>query len=126
MQNLVLIDSAAVSRTFSPLSEQGGTVAYADRTTNETVAGQGEVVLQYSRATPQRPTTRITFRFSDPKETLVDGSLEAVAIPRFIGEFIIPSEGIVKLDRENLLAMVISALSSTTMASYVEDLLPDL
>jgi len=124
MDNLVLTDSAAVSRIFRPLSENAGTVAYADRDTNATVSGQGEVVIQYSRATPQRPTTRIVLRISDPKEELVDGHLKAIAVPRFIGEFIIPSEGIVKLDRENLLALVNSALSSLTMAGYVKDLAP--
>lgn len=126
MDAIVLTDSVPVNRTFNPLSEQGGTVAYADRGTNATVSGQGELVLQYSRATPQRPTTRITIRISDPKEDTVDGHLKAIAIPRFIGEFIIPSEGMLKLDRENLLALVVSALSSATMASYVEDLVPAL
>lgn len=126
MDNLVLIDGEAVSRTFSPLTETGGTVAYVDRTTNATVAGQGEVVVQYSRATPSRPTTRINLRISDPKEELVDGVLKSVAIPRAIVDLIIPSEGIIKLDRTNLRTMLIAALSSTVMEKCIDDLLPPL
>jgi len=124
VDNLTVNDGAAtpVAVTFHPESVSGGNATFRDDR-NGISALMPRIIVQFSPASANRPSNRVSFRVNYPVKKTVDGVEMLDKILRSETNFVLP-DGATTQERKDLLAFHVNALSNALIKSVVEDVLP--
>lgn len=116
---IVLTNDDLSTASHTPVSVSPEYSIFENRD-NATSAGYHSIGLGFSRATPQRKTTRVRVRYAMPIEQTVDGIVRVSHTPRFNGEFILPEE-MTATEKLDLQKRIETLISNAFVQSMVED-----
>lgn len=114
--------STPVEVTFRPESISGGSATFRDARTGVSVL-MPRIIVQFSVATANRPSNRITYRVNYPVKKTVDGVDVLDKVLRSETTFILP-DGATTQNRKDLLAFHVNALNESLLKTVVEDAEP--
>jgi hypothetical protein len=123
VSTITIADNVPTNHVFSPTKVNPEESSFNERTLSQTSAGQETLKLVFSEASASRATHKVRIEMAIPFEQLVDGVYTPYSTPRFIGEFILPSN-LTSAQRLKVGAMVRNALAHATIKSYYETLEP--
>lgn len=123
--NIVINNGTAVAKTFSVVSPQNGNSAAEFRDVTIPVRGQQPVITELvTRATGNASRDKVKFTIVLPiTRTNGSGITEVVDYASFRGEFTLPNT-MLAAERADLLAFAKGLIAHTSVASAVNDVLP--
>jgi len=120
----VILDGQAtpVAKTFNPEGISPSLSTFVERSAGS-VAGYLRSMFGFSPATSQRKTTRVTFDFSYPVLSTVNGVSTVAYTGLFKGYFVIPDQ-MTAAERANLRAYVANWMDNAAVIAMIKDAEP--
>jgi hypothetical protein len=120
--NIVVNDSVPVAHTYEPISVLPERTRLVDKTSS-TSAGFGVIQVGLSESRSNRPTNRVSLKFSVPTEQTVDSVTTVAYTARCNADFILP-EQMTQVEREDFITMFGGIVIDPLVFNYIADLDP--
>lgn len=114
---ITLADAVPANHVYSPVQVSTGRALLLNKATTIPASNE-QLVLGFDLASARRPTDRILTQLAQPLEKTVDGTVVVRSTPRFVGDWVLPSD-MTDAERNNFWTLVKNFIAHAMVQSYV-------